>query len=140
MYLANIILQNWKLLYCIPNYVSTDNAPPVCQQIFHHVMSFGRVTMLWNKAYHLQTNGQVERNNCTFVARLRLCNFEVQKDWEARLQPILYANNKHTHRATEMTPFNVILPWKPPSAETLDRLAGSTDNRKRNMAPKQMLL
>lgn len=83
---------------------------------------------LTTRAYHPYTNGQVERYYCTIVARLRHYVSKPQRDWDTYDEPLWYAYNNQTHRATGTSPLNVVFLRQAPSAATLPRLTGTASD------------
>lgn len=80
MGLATIFSENGILLYGFHNYVLTDNNQQLVSKLFKSLCLFLGAKRLTTTAYHLQTNRQGKRYNCTLVARLPHFVSEHQRD------------------------------------------------------------
>ena len=76
----------------------------------------------YTTSYHAQTNGHVERMNRTLASMLRHYIAENQRAWDLYLPWLGFAYNSTVHRATQTTPFELILsrPPRPLALEDLD--------------------
>lgn len=120
MSLNNWVIAIWDTFMCInPKWATISE-----QTIYSH-LPFLWVIKLTMKAYHAQTNGQVELYTCTLVVGLHHYVFEDQRDRDTHLKPLLYSYNTKTRR--EIGPFLLILILSrdPPFDATLGCLAGS---------------
>lgn len=79
-HLETIFLDNWILLFGIPNYILSNNGPEFVGELFTMLCLFLRVKKLTNSANHLHTNSKDERYNRPVTARLSHYVFEYQKD------------------------------------------------------------
>ena len=68
---------------------------------------------VFSTAYHSQTSSQVERFNKILAARLRHYLAEHQKYWDEFVHPLTYAYDMQVHRATDTTPFDLVLSRHP---------------------------
>lgn len=66
----------------------------------------------------------VERSTRTTVARIRNYVSEKPRSWETYIQPLTLSYNNQTHRATGISPFDLILPKEPPCAATFGLFTG----------------
>ena len=104
----------WVFKCGIPRSLLSDNGPQFNAKFFHRACRILGITNLYTSAYHLQTNGQVGRYNCTIASMLRNYVNEHQDDWDVYVGPLTYAYNSHVHRSTRTTPFELVLSRHPP--------------------------
>lgn len=88
--------------------------------------------MLTLTAHHLQTNGKVDRYNCTIVVRLRHYVSELQRDWNLYVQPLTFAFNTQTYRWTRNSPFNFNLQRETSSIAIFRRWTGTASSMPRD--------
>ena len=62
-------------------------------------------------AYHPQSNGQVERFNCTLESMLSKVVSDNQKDCDIHLPKVLFAYRTSIHESTGFSPFLVTYGW-----------------------------
>ena len=76
---------------------------------------------LFTTAYHPQTNGQVERFNRTILDGIRHFCSEHGRDWDEFSSAITFAYNNTVHRATGLTPLQLVL-TRPPFPLSLENV------------------
>jgi len=67
------------------------------------------------KAYHPQTNGQVERYNRTMATKLRHYVTDDPRRWDELLPVLTMAYNSQPHRSRGIAPFEFVIPERIPS-------------------------
>ena len=83
-------------------------------------MLFRSVKLLFNTAYHPQTDGQTEVVNRSLSTLLRALNKPNLEGWEEYITPTKFSCNRASHRATKQSPFEVVYGFNPNT--TLDIL------------------
>lgn len=70
-YVSTILFYNWFSSYSIPESVLSGIGPQFVAKLFEKLCTDLKVKHLVTNAYHLQTNGQMERYNKTLMDRFR---------------------------------------------------------------------
>ena len=123
--LAKAFCDHWAFVFGPPKYLLSDNGGQFISKFFQSVCNILGTRNLFTTAYHPQTNGQVERYNRTILAGLRHYCAEHGRDWDQFSNAITYGYNNTVHRATSLTPAQLVLTVPPgmlamPHAEELD--------------------
>jgi len=66
-------------------------------------------------AYHPQTNGQVERYNCTMATQLRHYIADDCRRWDELFPVLTLAYNSQPHRSTGIAPLELVIPRRIPN-------------------------
>lgn len=100
VYFATIIFGNRIIMYDNPFFLIADNGGIKCiAKMFETFCLDLEVKLLTTTAYHLQKNGQVECYKKNLVLMLRHYILDHQKDWDAYVQRLPYANNMPVNRS-----------------------------------------
>jgi hypothetical protein len=67
-----------------------------------------RIHMIHSSAYHLQTDGQMERVNQILEDMLRACVLEHQGSWDQNLPWAEFSYNNSYRESLKMAPFEVL--------------------------------
>ena len=100
---AVAFVEHWVFKYGPPECFISDNGKQIAAKFFQVVCSILGISNVFTSTYHPQTNGQVERYNCTILAMLRNYVNEHQDDWDRHATVLSYAYNNHVHRTTTTT-------------------------------------
>ena len=92
------------------------------------------IRQAFTAACHPQTNGQAERFNRTLLASLRAFCGEHPKQWSNFLQAIIYGYKSTVHRATKLTPLQLVLTVPPPVMALRKAQIGDLSNLNKNQA------
>jgi len=68
---ASACIDTWVAAYGIIDTVLTDNGPQFASVYYQGILGLLGMALNYTSSYHPQTNGQVERYNCTLVRQLR---------------------------------------------------------------------
>ena len=134
--LAKAFCDHWVFVFGPPKYILSDNGGQFISKFFQSVCNILGTRNLFTTAYHPQTNGQVERYNRTILAGLRHYCAEHAKDWDQFSSAITFGYNNTIHRATSLTPSQLVLTVPPgilalPHAEVIDHDDLSPRDKKR---------
>ena len=110
----------WIFKYGPPESVLTDNGKQFASRFFRSVCQLIGLSNVYISAYHPQANGQAERYNRKLQNMLMCFVEEHQESWDKCATALTYAYNRHVHRTTGTTPFDLIMS-RPPSAFSLHR-------------------
>ena len=85
--------------YGFPDLMMSNNGSQLITRYFQHEMAILNIKHAPTSRYHPKTNGQIERYNSSLVTQL--CHYvaEHQRNWDAFLQPLIYAYNAQVHRS-----------------------------------------
>ena len=118
---ATAFCEQWVLHYGSPVRLLSDNGGQFTSKFFQDICAILGTQKLFKTAYHPQTNGQVERFNHTILAGLRRFCSEHGRDWEKFSHAVTYAYNTTVHRATGLTPLQLVL-TRPPFPLNLENV------------------
>ena len=125
---AKAFCEHWVFRYGPPAHLLSDNGGKFIAKFFQDVCTILGIQKLFTTAYHPQTNGQVERYNRTILAGLRHFCSEHGRDWDRFSHVITFAYNNKVHRATGLTPLDLVLtrPPKPLNLENVETMNHET--------------
>ena len=121
---AKAFCEHWVFHYGPSAHLLSDNGEQFTAKFFQDVCDILGIRKLFTTAYHPQTNGQVERFNRTILAGLRHFCSEHGRDWDRFSHAITFAYNNTVHRATGLTPLDLVLtrPPKPLNLENVETI------------------
>lgn len=90
-HIASLILDNWPILYGIPEYGLTDIGPQLISRFLKFLCAILGTEHLTTTVYHLQTSERFERFNEMIITRLQPYVDEYQTDWDINLPQLKYA-------------------------------------------------
>lgn len=102
---AHIFVEDWAVLYSIPNWLLTDNSPQYAKKIFNAFCARLGTKLNTTTAYHPQTHGKTEWYRKIILSRLRHYFNKHQNDWNTFAQTLAYVYDAQTHPTTKTTPF-----------------------------------
>ena len=122
---AKAFCEHWAFVFGPPKLLLSDNGGQFMSKFFQSVCNILGTRNLFTTAYHPQTNGQVERYNHTILAGLRHYCAEHGRDWDNFSSAITFGYNNTVHRATNLTPAQLVLTVPPitlalPHADPID--------------------
>ena len=101
--LARLFRDNvWKL-YRLPESVVSDRGPQFAAELTKELNQMLGIEMRLSTAFHLQTDGQMERMNQELEQYLRFFVDHQQKDWLEWLASAEFAVNNKAHSATKIS-------------------------------------
>ena len=118
---ATAFCEHWVFHYGPPVRLLSDNGVQFTSKFLQDVCAILCTQKLFTTAYHPQTNGQVERFNRTIIAGLRRFCSEHGRDWDTFSHAATYAYKNTVHRATGLTPLQLVL-TRPPSPLNLENV------------------
>jgi len=116
--IARAFVEAWVFVYGPPRTLLSDNGKQFISKLFQDSCRVLGISNKYTTTYHPQANGQVERFNRTLASMLRNYVAEDQMHWDEYLPALSYAYNRCIHRATNTTPFDLILTRPPPALGT----------------------
>jgi len=115
MSVASAIIDAWVSAYGPPDRILSDKGPQFMSNFFIAVMKMHDIETVRTTAYHLQTNGQLERYNRTMATQLRHYVADDPSQWDELLPVITMAYNSQQHRSTRIAPFQLVIPRRIPN-------------------------
>ena len=106
---AVAFVEHWLFKYGSPAALLSDIGSQFVAHFFRRVCNVLQVHKIFTTTYHLQTNRQVKRFNCTLAAMLR-CYVEKNNGlWCLYAPALCYEYNMSVHGTTGTTPFDLVL-------------------------------
>lgn len=68
----------------------SDNVAHFAANFFQNVSTLLDIANIYTSTYHPESNGQVEKHNCTMLAMFRSYVCELQDDWDEYVSPLTY--------------------------------------------------
>ena len=118
-------LTAWVAAYGPPDCVLSDQGRQMDNSFFSAVMKMLGKRCKYTTPYHPQTKGQVERYNRTLLSQNWAFCEEHPRQWDRLLPALSLAYNTCPHRATGMSPLDLLIPRRMPNL-TVEGLAGSS--------------
>lgn len=109
--IALAFVHHWVFVYGPPVKLLSDNGKQFTARFFQNVCRILGTRNLFITTYHPQTNGQVERFNCTLLSALRKYLGDHPKEWDLFSD----AATSQVHRTTNIAPFELVLARAPKS-------------------------
>ena len=97
---ADVIVQEWVYKHCMPLNLHSDRGTEFTVVMHRRMCDLLRIHKTYSTAYHPQSNGTVERCNCTLLSTLRTVVSEQQDDWDDHLPAALCAYRLTPHAST----------------------------------------
>lgn len=105
---ANVLFNYWVIPNGVPAHLLPNNGPRFVRKFLAAICAYLEMKQSTTTTYHLQTNGQVESYNKTFVSGLRHYVAEHQIDWSILVRPLTNAYSLQVLRLTSTTPFRLV--------------------------------
>src|ERR1044072_9430986 len=93
--------------YGSPKVIQSDQGTHFVNQVIEQLTEWFRIRHSLSSAYHLQSNGLVERFNralCEGIAKVA----DTVLDWDTLIQPVLFAYRTKKLRITNATPYELV--------------------------------
>ncbi len=91
MLLADVIVNEWVYKHGTPLNLHSNRGTEFTAAMHHCLCYLLRIHKTYSTAYNPQSNGAVERCNCTLLSMLRTVVSEQQNDWDDHLSAALCA-------------------------------------------------
>ncbi|GMI86824.1 hypothetical protein HRI_002351700 [Hibiscus trionum] len=98
-----------------PKMALSDRDKTFTSLFWKEMMKMTGTTVLFNTAYHPETDGQTERLNQCLEQYLRSMCFEKPSNWSHWLSQAEWWYNTNYHIALGITPFKALYGCKPPT-------------------------
>ena len=115
MEIAKAFTHQWVFFYGPPLTLLSDNGPQFAAKLFIDICRIIGTKNRFTTTYHPQCNGQVERFNRTIINALRHCIADRPKEWDLFTDALTFAYNTQVHSTTGLSPFELVLPRRPPT-------------------------
>ncbi|OWZ09462.1 LOW QUALITY PROTEIN: hypothetical protein PHMEG_00017832 [Phytophthora megakarya] len=102
---VNLMIDEVVPRHGVPERLLSDRNPNFISNLAMSVHQTLGIKKLFGAAYHLQTQGLVERFNGTLSGMLRMYVSEIQEDWDLYLLAVLFAYRTSYHEALGDSPF-----------------------------------
>ena len=98
--IPNILIDRMFALWGVPLHIHTDRGTQFESQLFQNLCSALGISKTRTTAFHPQSNGMVERFNCTLEGMISKYISDYQHDWDESLPLLLLAYHSSTHEST----------------------------------------
>ena len=98
------LINVWIARHGCPITFQSDNGKAFVGDLTKELMKRSQVAQAHSTTYHPQTNGLVERQNCTLVSMLRVYCSRYMDDWDKHLPQVMGAYNSTEHSTTGISP------------------------------------
>jgi transposase InsO family protein len=105
---ARVFFDRWVSVFGPPEKLPADLDPNFASGVFAEMCRLIGTKKMFTSAYHLQTNGFIERYNRTLSKELRR-HLLKEEDWDLSLSMVVFRYNASQHTATGMTPYKAEL-------------------------------
>ena len=106
------LINMWIARHSCPIAFHSDNGKAFVGDLTKDLMKMSPVAPANWTSYQPQTNGPVERQNCTLVSMLRVYCSRYMDDWDKHLPQVMGAYNSTEHSTTGKSPSDVDWPQK----------------------------
>lgn len=129
--IASLFVDHCIIPFGTSKNIYTDNGPQFRRKLFAFACDYPGIQHLTSTAYHQHTNGRAKLFNLTIVTRLVRLVPDQQRDRGFFAQSLKYTYNKQLHRATDTSPYSLVLTRQPPGpwllSTTIDKKPRATD-------------
>ena len=94
--------------YGIPSNILSDQGPHFHNQLMENLQKLIDYNHIYSTPYHPQTNGVVERFNCTLVPQISKLQDTQHNNWDEYLQAVVFAYNSGIHKTTKYSPYQLL--------------------------------
>jgi transposase InsO family protein len=110
--LAREFVRNIILKFGAPELILSDQGSNFLSELFRNTCRLLRIKKINTTAFHLESNGGLERGHRVLVEYLRHYVTEDQRDWDDCIPYATHVYNITTHRTTGYTPFELLFGYK----------------------------
>ena len=101
---CNHLINIWIARHGCPIRFQSDNGKVFVGDLSKELMKRSQVAQSHSTTFHPQTNGPVERQNCTLVTMLRVYCSRYMVDWDRYLPQVMGAYNSTEHSTSGISP------------------------------------
>jgi transposase InsO family protein len=92
----------------IPQTLTTDQGDSFMSKEVREFAELYRIKLFNSSPYYAQANGQTKSSNRTLISLIKNKIFEHPKHWHRILSEALWAHRISKHRATKVSPFELV--------------------------------
>ena len=105
--IAELMFKNVYKLHRLPEWIISDRDSLFTSKFWRKLHKLLGTELRMSSAFHPQTDGAMERANCTITQMIRQCVKPDQKDWVTKLPAIEFAMNSAWVNTTGFSPFQL---------------------------------
>jgi len=105
---AEIYLDRIVCLHRVPKTIISDRGAQLIARFWKQLQESLGTKLIRSLAYHLQTDGQIERVNQILEDMLRACVIHYDKNWDKYLPLAKFSYNNSYQASLKMTPFEAL--------------------------------
>ena len=110
---AESLLNEFFCKFGIPNVIVSDRGTHFLNQLMTKMQLLIGYNHIYSTPYHPQSNGIVERFNCTFISQIAKLQNEETNNWDEYLQAVVFAYNSGKHKTTQFSPYELLFARPP---------------------------
>ncbi|PKA63217.1 hypothetical protein AXF42_Ash017685 [Apostasia shenzhenica] len=107
-YLAKLYIDKIVRLHGVPTSIISDRDPRFASKLWSSLQKAMGTKLSFSTAYHLETDGQLERTIQTLEDMLRACPMDFEENWEKYLSLVEFSYNNSYHASIKMTPYEAL--------------------------------
>jgi hypothetical protein len=92
----------------VPQALTTNQGPLFISHQFREFMESLKIKLLNSSLYYVQANDQVEASNKVLIKIIKKRIKDNSRKWHEKLPEALWAHRTSRHRATKVTPFELV--------------------------------
>jgi hypothetical protein len=96
----------------VPQTLTTDQPPSFVSHRFREFVESMKIKLFNSSAYYAQANGQVEASNKVLIKIIKKRIKDNLRRWHEKLSEALWEHRTSRHRATKVTPFELVYGWE----------------------------
>jgi hypothetical protein len=104
----NFVQEHIFYWFGVPETLTTDQGPPFMSHQFREFTESMKIKLFYSSPYYAQANGQVEASNKVLIKIIKKRIKDIMRRWHEKLSEALWAHRTSRHRATKVTPFELV--------------------------------
>jgi hypothetical protein len=104
----NFVQEHIIYWFGVPQTLTTDQGPSFMSHQFREFLESMKIKLLNSSLYYAQTNGQAEASNMVLIKIIKKRIKDNPRRWHEKLSEALWAHRTSRHRATKVTPFELV--------------------------------
>jgi hypothetical protein len=104
----NFVQEHIIYQFGVPQTLTTDQGPSFMSHQFREFTESMKIKLLNSSPYYVQANGQAEASNKVLIKIIKKRIKDNPRRWHEKLSEVLWVHKTSRHRATKVTPFELV--------------------------------